>query len=68
MWASNAQNRVVATSILELLAPCAHDRNGDSTLDALEAVFEDHRALPESLVQRLSALAEAAHGLAQEAT
>jgi hypothetical protein len=66
MWASRSQNSAVATSILELLAPCVNDRNGDSTLDCVNSVFEEHRGLPESLVQRLSALAEAAHALAQE--
>lgn len=67
VWASNAQNRAVAMSILELLAPCADDKDGDSTLDCVDSVFEEYRGLPESLLQRLGALAEAAHGLAQEA-
>jgi hypothetical protein len=67
MWASRSHNHTAATSILELLAPCARDQNGDTTLDALDAVFEEHRHLPESLVERLAALAEAAHALAQEA-
>lgn len=67
MWASRPHNYSAATSILELLAPCARDQNGDTTLDALDAVFEEHRHLPESIVQRLAGLAEAAHSLAQEA-
>jgi hypothetical protein len=66
MWASRAHNRVVGASILELLAPCARDTNGDATLDCVEAVMEEHHHLPESLVQQLAILAEAAHGLAQE--
>jgi hypothetical protein len=54
--------------MLELLAPCARDEDGDRTLDAVAAVFEEHgEALPHVLVLKLEALAAAAHCLAQEA-
>ena len=67
VWASIAQNRTVAASILELLAPCARDTDGDTTLDSIASIFEEHQDLPVSLLQRLSALTDAAHALAKEA-
>lgn len=66
-WAATGPHRSVAISILDLLAPCAHDEDGDRTLDAVAAAFEEHgEALPRVLVLQLEALAAAAHCVAQE--
>jgi hypothetical protein len=63
-WAArnNGTRDVVAASILELLAPCYRDNNGDKTLDAVDPVFEEHgETLPPRVIQRLADLADAAH-------
>lgn len=54
----------VAASILELLADCAHDTNGDATLESVSSIFEEHgEMLPTLLIQQLAHLADAAHGI-----
>lgn len=55
---------VAAEAILELLAPCANDVDGNLTLDAVASIFEEFEGmLPPSLTRRLQALVSAAHRL-----
>lgn len=65
-WAAENSGRldVAAASILELLAECARDKNGDRTLEAVSAIFEEHVGLfSPALADQLAALADAAHAL-----
>lgn len=42
-WAAgNSGREIVVASILQLLAGCARDTDGDKTLDAVADVFEEH--------------------------
>src|SRR5688572_1816528 len=70
-WATaNGERRdVVAPSILELLAGCTRDTNGDLTLEAVSAAFEEHvGVLSPALAHQLAALADAARVLGRLAT
>jgi hypothetical protein len=65
-WAATdpPQQQEVVESVFELLAPCAHDMNGDYTLDAVSSIYEEHeRVLPRELCRQLDALARAAHAV-----
>jgi hypothetical protein len=67
-WAAEGRERreVIAKSMLELLADCAEDGNGDQTLEAVSAVFEEHvGVLTSALAHQLGVLADAARGLRQ---
>jgi hypothetical protein len=70
-WAAENSGRrdVVAASILELLANCVRDKNGDRTLEAVSSIFEEHVGLfSPTLAHRLAALADAAHALGRTRT
>lgn len=65
-WASKhgGTKDVTASAILEQLADCARDENGDKTLDTVSSIFEEHGEwLPPSLIQQFAHLADAAHGI-----
>lgn len=63
-WAAAGGGRrdAVAAAVLELLADCAADRDGEGTLESLGAVFEEF-AMPASVARALGSLGNAAHKL-----
>jgi hypothetical protein len=70
-WAAerSGSRDLVAASIIQLLADCANDIDGNKTLDAVSSVFEEHaNGLSPSVADALQQLAHAAHVLGKTRT
>lgn len=65
-WARRyeGQRDLLAAAMLELLAECSQDRNGDKTLEIVSELFDTYCEVINPVVaHQFAALADAAHGL-----